>query len=150
MELVFSCKARGNSKLSYQWFKDGTELPGKNESTLLLKSVTLPDFGCYKCVASCKDNPSDVVESSPAELDVTPRDGTSKYVTDGLDKSKYFSEPSSSTGWCCAASEIIRPWYDPQCRIDSRLEPEIIPTDSFLTPQFCTSVLSIKFEPKKE
>ncbi len=79
MELVFKCKARDNScKLSYQWFKDDTELQGKNEPILGLKSVTLPDFGCYKCCASCKDKPSDKVESSPADLDVTPCDGTSE------------------------------------------------------------------------
>jgi len=78
VELVFKCKARGNSKLAYQWYKDGTVVQGKDEGTLVLKSVTLPDFGCYKCVASCKDSPSDSVESSLAELNVTPRGGTSK------------------------------------------------------------------------
>ncbi|KAL9971604.1 hypothetical protein ACROYT_G017788 [Oculina patagonica] len=80
VELVFKCKSRDNSKLFYQWFKDDTELQGKNESILLLKSVALPEFGCYKCRVSCKDCPSEVVESSHAELDVTPRDGTSKYL----------------------------------------------------------------------
>ena len=78
VELVFKCKARDNSKLFYQWLKDGTELHGKNQSVLVIKSVTLSDFGCYTCRASCKDNPSHVVKSSPADLDVTPRDGTSK------------------------------------------------------------------------
>ena len=81
MEFVFKCKARDvNRKLIYQWFKDGTELPEKNEATLQLKSVTLSDFGCYKCHVSCKDSPSDVVESCPAELDVTPHDGASEYL----------------------------------------------------------------------
>ena len=81
MELVFKCKARGKSKLTYQWYQDSAELEGKDEGILVLKSVTLPDFGGYKCVASCKDSPRDSVESSLAELNVTPRDGTSKYVT---------------------------------------------------------------------
>ena len=81
VELVFKCKARGNSKLTYQWYKDGTELEGKDEGTLAFKSVTLPDFGWYKCVASCKDSPRDSMESSLAELSVAPRDGTSEYVT---------------------------------------------------------------------
>ena len=80
MELVFKCIARENSKLSYQWYKDGTELQGKDESTLVHKSVTLPDFGWYKCVAICKDSDNSV-QSLPVELDVTPRDETSKYRT---------------------------------------------------------------------
>ena len=81
MELAFKCKARGNSKLTHQWYKDGILLQGKNEGTLVHKSVTLRDFGWYKCVASCEDSSSDRVESSLVELNVTPRDGRSKYVT---------------------------------------------------------------------
>ena len=80
VELVFKCKARGNSELTYQWFNYCRELPGRNASTLSLKHVKLRDFGRYRCVARCKDSSSFSVDSSPAELDVTPRDGTSKYV----------------------------------------------------------------------
>ncbi|XP_020605225.1 uncharacterized protein LOC110044046 [Orbicella faveolata] len=76
VELVFKCEARGNSKLTYQWYKDGTVLQGEDEGTLVFKSVTLFDFGWYKCVASCEDSSSLNVKSSPAELDVVPRDGT--------------------------------------------------------------------------
>ena len=75
VELVFKCKARENSKLTYQWYKDGKMLQGGNEDTLVLKSVRMLDFGWYMCVASCKDGSSLRLESSPAELDVTPRDG---------------------------------------------------------------------------
>lgn len=77
---MFKCIARENSKLSYQWYKDGTKLQGKDESTLVHKSVTLLDFGWYKCVAICKDSDNSV-ESVLVELDVTPRDETSKYGT---------------------------------------------------------------------
>ena len=80
MELVFKCITRENSKLSYQWYKDGTELQGKDESLLVHKSVTLPDFGWYKCVAICEDSDNSV-ESLSVELDVIPRDETSKYGT---------------------------------------------------------------------
>ncbi|XP_020604602.1 uncharacterized protein LOC110043488 isoform X2 [Orbicella faveolata] len=76
VKLVFKCKARGNSKLTYQWYKDGVVLQGKKEGTLVLKSVTLRDFGFYKCVASCEDSSSVRVESFSAELDVIPLDGT--------------------------------------------------------------------------
>jgi len=81
VELVFKCQAQGDSKLAYQWYKDGTVLQGKDEGTLVIKSATLLDFGWYKCVASCEDNFSLSVKSSLAELDVKPRYGTSKYVT---------------------------------------------------------------------
>ena len=80
VELVFRCKARGNSKLTHQWYKDGQMLQRGLESTLVLNSVTLLDFGWYKCVASCKDSSSLSLESSLAELNVVPRDGTSKYM----------------------------------------------------------------------
>lgn len=76
VELVFKCKARGNSKLTYQWYKDGNMLQRGDEGTLVLKSVTLLDFGCYNCVASCEGSPFLRMASWPAELDVTPRDGT--------------------------------------------------------------------------
>ena len=56
-------------------------LQGEDEGTLVLKSVKLLDFGWYKCVASCEDPHNLSVESSLAEVDVVPRDGTSKYVT---------------------------------------------------------------------
>ncbi|XP_078370381.1 uncharacterized protein LOC144654163 [Oculina patagonica] len=83
VELVFKCNSQDNSKIIYQWFKDDTKLHGKNKSVLLLKSVTLPDFGCYKCHASCKNSSSDKLESDSAELDVTPRDGTRyKYLNE--------------------------------------------------------------------
>ena len=79
MELVYKCKAVGNRKLTYQWCKDGIDLQTKNDGTLVLKPVKLQDFGFYKCVASFEDSPSVCVESL-AELNVRPRDGTSKYV----------------------------------------------------------------------
>jgi len=78
VELVFKCKAQGSKRLTYQWYKDDAMLQGKNEGTLVLKTVTLADFGWYKCVASGKDDSSITVESSPAELDVIPCDGRSK------------------------------------------------------------------------
>lgn len=80
MEFEFKCKA--NSRLTYQWFKDGTQLhsPEKNnEAVLQLKSVKMGDFGCYKCCVSCQDGA--FVESDAVYLDVTPGKGTSKYMS---------------------------------------------------------------------
>lgn len=81
LRLVFKCKVRGDGKLTYQWYKDGTKLPGKTEDTLVLKSVMLRDFGLYtcNCTASCKDGSSYSKDSLLVEVDVTPRDGMSKY-----------------------------------------------------------------------
>lgn len=82
MEFEFKCKA--NSRLTYQWFKDGTQLcspENNNEAILQLKSVKMRDFGCYKCRVSCQDNPIAFVESDAVDLDVTPAKGTSKYMS---------------------------------------------------------------------
>ena len=47
----------------------------------MLKSVMLRDFGLYtcNCGASCKDGSSYSKDSLLVEVDVTPRDGMSKY-----------------------------------------------------------------------
>lgn len=85
VEFGFRCVAHGrDSKLIYTWFKDGVELCNTNyENTLLLKSITFRDFGWYKCRVNFEGNPVDVVESSLAELNVTPRDGAKyKSLTD--------------------------------------------------------------------
>ena len=82
MEFEFKCKA--NSRLTYQWFKDGIQLHSpetNNEAILQLKSVQMGSFGWYKCRVSCQDNPSAVVESDAVDLDVTPAEGTSKYMS---------------------------------------------------------------------
>jgi len=68
----------GKKKVIYQWLKDGTEIQGQNGSSLVLDPVKLRDFGCYACRVKGADG-SACVESSPATLDVTPRDGASKY-----------------------------------------------------------------------
>ena len=77
----FKCKVQGKKKVLYQWLKDGAEIQGQNSCTLVLDSVKLRDFGCYACEVRYADSQlgSECVESSPAELDVTPCDGMSKY-----------------------------------------------------------------------
>ena len=74
----FKCKVHGKKKVIYQWLKDGTEIQGQNGSSLVLDPVKLRDFGCYACRVRGTGG-SDCMESSPATLDVTPRDRTSKY-----------------------------------------------------------------------
>ena len=76
------CKIQGRNDVTYQWLKDGEELKGQNSSTLVLNLVKLCDFGFYVCKVRCTDNSASsiCVESSPAELNVTPQDGRSTYT----------------------------------------------------------------------
>lgn len=93
----FKCKVHGKKKVSYQWLKEGTEMQGQNGSSLVLDPVKLRDFGCYACKVKGADG-SDCVESSPATLDVTPRDGMSKYF--GLLRSR-IPMKSRTVIYCC-------------------------------------------------
>ena len=69
----FKCNVHGkNTKVFYQWVKDGTEMQGQNNSSLVLGCVELRDFGCYVCHVS--DANGDCIKSS-AVLDVAPRVG---------------------------------------------------------------------------
>lgn len=63
----------------YQWFKDGTELQGQNASSLVLDSVKMRDFGCYRCRVTHTGDESGSVTSDPAFLDVFPCGGMSEY-----------------------------------------------------------------------
>ena len=75
----FKCIVQGKSEVFYQWIKDGTEMPGQNDSTLVLSSVELRDFGCYVCQVSFADSQCDCRKSSAAMLDVVPRDGMGEF-----------------------------------------------------------------------
>lgn len=80
VEFELKCEAQdGNDELIYRWYKDGVLLHLRslnNNAILRLRAVALRDFGSYKCRVNYRGNPSDYVETSPAELNVTPRDGT--------------------------------------------------------------------------
>jgi len=69
--VTFSISASSSSTLTYQWKKNGTDIPGATSSTLTLNNVTASDTGTYSCVVthSCGS-----VESQPATLtiDQTP------------------------------------------------------------------------------
>ena len=69
----FKFEVQGTSSLSYQWFKDGVELSEQTNASLILECIKLRDFGCYTCRVSYQDGYGDIVKSSSAVLDVTPR-----------------------------------------------------------------------------
>lgn len=80
----FEVKVQGTNanSLSYQWFRDGVELLGQNNASLILQCIELRDFGYYACRVSCQAgyDVAMVMSSRPAVLDVIPQclNGTSK------------------------------------------------------------------------
>lgn len=62
---VMSVSANGSTPLSYQWRKDGVDLPGETEDKLYLDSITSQDFGAYTVVVS---NSAGSVTSEPATI----------------------------------------------------------------------------------
>jgi hypothetical protein len=61
----FSALVSGSGPLTYQWFKDGSVLPGATSSTLTLPVVTEASAGSYRLVAT---NPAGSAQSSAASL----------------------------------------------------------------------------------
>ena len=79
----FICTVRENQQVFYQWYKDGQELQGQDNSSLILNQLKVKDFGFYKCeVRSDKRNDSICGASEVVELDVTPAEGTSELIYD--------------------------------------------------------------------
>ncbi|XP_067040155.1 uncharacterized protein [Acropora muricata] len=87
----FRCEVNGCQQVLYRWFKDEQELPGGNNSTLILDQLKMQDFGSYRCeVRSDKRDDVRCVESNVVELDVTPAEGKSyKTLTEVLQSSLY-------------------------------------------------------------
>lgn len=67
--VAFSVVATGTTPLTYQWYKDGTALPGSTAAILNLASVTQTSSGNYTVQVS---NAGGFVVSSPAALTVNP------------------------------------------------------------------------------
>lgn len=65
--VVFSVSATGSEPLSYQWKKDGSDLPGATERELLLKNVQLSSSGSYQVIVV---DATGTTSSTPAELTV--------------------------------------------------------------------------------
>jgi autotransporter-associated beta strand protein len=64
--------ATGNGNLTYQWFKDGTPLPGEAESTLSIVNVDSGDDGSYTVEITDDREPGLVTMSSAAIVSVFP------------------------------------------------------------------------------
>lgn len=59
--------AAGSGPISYQWKRDGTNIPGASSTDLFFEKLGLADNGSYSLVAS---NGAGVVESEPSSLSV--------------------------------------------------------------------------------
>ena len=81
MEL--KCIVKGGTKVIYQWFKDGEELPEEKSSSLIHDPLKVQDFGIYKCeLRSCDagQHNSSFITSNEAELDVAASAGRGELI----------------------------------------------------------------------
>ena len=78
LEFTCECQEQGNCEVRYQWFKDGAELLGQNNPSLVLDSVKMRDFGCYRCCISHGESHEGAITSEHAVLEVHPCEGKSK------------------------------------------------------------------------
>jgi hypothetical protein len=60
-DVVLSVAASGSEPIGYQWFKDGDEIVGATEATLVIEGVSPDDAGGYTVVVSnpCSEAVSD-------------------------------------------------------------------------------------------
>jgi hypothetical protein len=65
--VVFSFPATGAPEPTFQWFLNGSAVPGGTSSTLVIDNSTAADAGTYTCVAT---NASGTATSNPATLAV--------------------------------------------------------------------------------
>ncbi|HVU32230.1 MAG TPA: chitobiase/beta-hexosaminidase C-terminal domain-containing protein [Opitutaceae bacterium] len=85
--VVFSASATGSPSPTYQWQKDGVDLPGATGSSLTLAGVTTSSAGSYAVVAS---NSAGEITSQPVQLTVNPAAAT---VTLGSGSFTYDGSP---------------------------------------------------------
>src|SRR5262249_28525197 len=76
---TFSVTAVGSLPLTYQWRRDGADLPGATNQSLVLTNVTLSDAGQYVVVVH---NPRGMTESVTVSLSVEEAHGRVGYFTD--------------------------------------------------------------------
>jgi hypothetical protein len=65
---TFSVKASGTEPLSYQWKKDGLEIPAANQNSYTVHNASMIDEGCYSVVVY---NKCGFIESNAATLAIS-------------------------------------------------------------------------------
>ena len=66
--VTFNVNAIGDQPLSYQWYKDNSEMTGGTGNTLIIQTVSLTDAGEYKAIVT---NQAGIATSDIATLTVT-------------------------------------------------------------------------------
>lgn len=66
--VVFNVNATGDQPISYQWYKDNSEITGGTGNTLIIQTVSLTDAGDYKATVT---NLAGIATSDTATLTVT-------------------------------------------------------------------------------
>ena len=75
--VTFSAVAGGTSAVTYQWQKNGTNIPGATSSTLVITAAASSDAATYACVAT---NNSGSVTSDPATLSVAANSNPGRLI----------------------------------------------------------------------
>ena len=65
--VMFAVAAKGTAPLKYQWRRNGQNIPGETNTTLVIRDVRPADSGFYQAVVG---NIAGAVQSDPAELTV--------------------------------------------------------------------------------
>jgi hypothetical protein len=84
--VTFHVLATGPAELSYQWFHDGTNLPGATTSSFAMENVQVNRAGDYQVVVSCGDM---AAVSTTATLRVLPGFDDPNYMLLGGDRQDY-------------------------------------------------------------
>ena len=61
--ITLNCTVTGSEPITYQWFKNGTQVPGETGDMLILNPVQFGHFGGYHCVVN---NSVNLIESREA------------------------------------------------------------------------------------
>lgn len=94
--------------LSYQWQKDGSDIPGADSNSYFLGSLAAGDAGDYQCLVSCSANPvatpatpSSLVTLSVSNIPVAitdQPDPATRYVSESADLTVVAESPAGTTG----------------------------------------------------
>jgi hypothetical protein len=92
----FSFAASGTGPLSWNWRREGTNLPGQTNATLVLSNLTLADAGNYDVVVTNPTNALGSATSQVAVLTVVPIDLKVDVNNVGADNTPATTEPGFS------------------------------------------------------
>jgi hypothetical protein len=85
---TFAVVASGTAPLTYQWRRNGLDLPGRKNATLVLSGVTVADAGSYdvvvaNLVGSVTSTAATLVVQPPPAPPVPPVVGAASFASDG-------------------------------------------------------------------